>query len=48
MRTIYNYSRHYSRLFGRQLSRQQETVLVFMVPLVAVVLYALWGATLLH
>lgn len=44
MRTIYKYS----KVFGRQATRQQETLLVMLVPLVAVLLYALWGATLLH
>lgn len=44
MRTIAKYSRY----FGRHVSRQQETILVLFVPLVAVVFYALWGASILH
>ncbi len=44
MRTIYKYSRY----FGRNLGRQQETLVVFLVALITVVLYCLWGATLLH
>ncbi len=44
MRTIAKYSRY----FGRSMSRQQETVIVFLMALVAVILYALWGASVLH